>query len=180
RAGRTARRVVGPEHEVVDEELRAPSEQIRQRGAPLVGLEAILLVDPDPWQLLPPPRQLVALPRQLLLRLEQLEPRCEPLCTRPGLVLRHRCSLLSLLIAVVGDLRRSTHFQDPAGARARDAQYSTDRLNNKQPVPRTRSRRLDRVYGAIASPTRRAILTMLARGEVNVGDLAARFPVSFN
>ena len=47
-------------------------------------------------------------------------------------------------------------------------------------MPRTRSRRLDRVYGAIASPTRRAILTTLAGGEVIVGDLAARFPISFN
>src|SRR5207249_7862475 len=94
RAGRTPRRVVGPEHEVVDEELRAPSEEVCQQGAPLVGLESILLVDPNPRQLLPPPRQLVAAPRDLLLRLEQLEPRCEPLFTCPGHVLRHRSSLL--------------------------------------------------------------------------------------
>jgi len=47
-------------------------------------------------------------------------------------------------------------------------------------VPPTRARRLDRVYGAIASPTRRAILTLLAAGEVNVGQLAERFPLSFN
>ena len=94
RAGRTARRVVGPEHEVVDEELRAPSEEVCQRGAPFIGLESILLVDPNPRQFLPPPRQLVAAPRELLLRLEQLEPRCEPLFTCPGRVLRHRSCLL--------------------------------------------------------------------------------------
>ena len=47
-------------------------------------------------------------------------------------------------------------------------------------MPQTRSRRLDQVYGAIASPTRRAILTALAGGEVNVSQLAERFPVSFN
>ncbi len=41
-------------------------------------------------------------------------------------------------------------------------------------------RRLDRVYGAIADPTRRAMLGILARGEVNVGALAQRFPISFN
>ena len=93
RAGRAACRVVGPEHEVIDEELRAPSEEVRQRGASLVGLESIRLVDPNPRQLLPPPRQLVAAPRQLLLRLEQLEPRCKPLFTCPGLVFRHRSSL---------------------------------------------------------------------------------------
>jgi DNA-binding transcriptional ArsR family regulator len=39
---------------------------------------------------------------------------------------------------------------------------------------------LDRVYGAIADPTRRAILAALARGEANVGSLAERFPISFN
>src|SRR2546427_3333932 len=39
---------------------------------------------------------------------------------------------------------------------------------------------LDQVYGAIADPTRRAILTVLAGGECNVGQLADRFPISFN
>src|SRR5437868_7617963 len=94
RAGRAAGGVVWPEHEVVDEELRAPAEEVRQRGAPLVGLEAIRPVDLHPRQVLPPPRQLVAAPRELLLRREQLEPRGEPLCTCPGLVLRHRSGLL--------------------------------------------------------------------------------------
>src|SRR5215831_16047278 len=82
RAGWTPRRVVGPEHEVVDEKLRAPSKEVRQRGAPLVGIEAILLVDPNPRKLLSPPCQLVAAPRQLLLCLEQFEPRLEPLFAR--------------------------------------------------------------------------------------------------
>src|ERR1700674_5724600 len=57
RAGWAAGFVLGPEHEVVDQELRASSEEVRQRGAPYVGLEAILLVDPNPRHLLPPPRQ---------------------------------------------------------------------------------------------------------------------------
>jgi DNA-binding transcriptional ArsR family regulator len=39
---------------------------------------------------------------------------------------------------------------------------------------------LDRVYGAIADPTRRAILRMLVGGDVTVGTLAGRFPISFN
>src|SRR2546425_740437 len=76
RTRRTAGRVVGPEHEVVDEELRAPSEEVCQRGAPLVGLESVLLVDPDPGQLLPSPRQLVAAPRKFFLRLQQIEACC--------------------------------------------------------------------------------------------------------
>jgi DNA-binding transcriptional ArsR family regulator len=47
-------------------------------------------------------------------------------------------------------------------------------------MTRAEARRLDRVYGAIADPTRRAILGILAGGEVNVGTLAGRFPISFN
>ena len=39
---------------------------------------------------------------------------------------------------------------------------------------------LDQVYGAIADPTRRAILGILAEGEINVGALAERFPISLN
>jgi hypothetical protein len=47
---------------VVDEELRTPSEEVRQRGVPFIGLESVLLVDPDSRQLLTSPRQLVAAP----------------------------------------------------------------------------------------------------------------------
>ena len=40
---------------------------------------------------------------------------------------------------------------------------------------------LNQVYGAIADPTRRAIIAMLADGdEVNVGFLADQFPISLN
>jgi DNA-binding transcriptional ArsR family regulator len=39
---------------------------------------------------------------------------------------------------------------------------------------------LDQVYGALADPTRRAIIGILAEGEVNVGSLAERFPISLN
>ena len=37
---------------------------------------------------------------------------------------------------------------------------------------------LDQVYGAIADPTRRAILARLAEGDLAVRDLAAPFPMS--
>ncbi len=39
---------------------------------------------------------------------------------------------------------------------------------------------LDQVYGALADPTRRAIIGVLAEGEINVGALAERFPISLN
>ncbi len=37
---------------------------------------------------------------------------------------------------------------------------------------------LNRTFSALADPTRRAILTRLARGETSVSDLARPFPVS--
>jgi hypothetical protein len=63
------------EHEVIDEQLRAPSKQVCQRCAPLMGLESILLVDPNPRQLLPSPSQFVPAAHELLLGLQQLAPR---------------------------------------------------------------------------------------------------------
>jgi hypothetical protein len=49
----------------------------------LIGLQAVLLVDSDPGQLVPPSRKLVAAPGQLLLGLEQLEPHRKPGFTVP-------------------------------------------------------------------------------------------------
>jgi hypothetical protein len=88
------RLVVGPEHEVVDKKLRAAAEKIRQRGVSFIGLESVVLVDPDPRQLLPLPHQFVAAPRVLLLRIEQFEPRGQPLFTCPCRVCRHCSDLL--------------------------------------------------------------------------------------
>lgn len=42
----------------------------------------------------------------------------------------------------------------------------------------TNSRRLDLTFGALADPTRRAILARLAGGEATVGELARPFAVS--
>ena len=63
RAGWLGGLEAGPEHEVVDKELRAPLEEVRQRGVALAGPESIILVGPNPRQFLPPLRQLVARPR---------------------------------------------------------------------------------------------------------------------
>jgi hypothetical protein len=38
---------------VIDDQLRVPLEQLRQRLGPVVGVEAVLLVDPHPWQIAP-------------------------------------------------------------------------------------------------------------------------------
>src|SRR5215813_8955496 len=95
RAGMAASPVVRSEHEVVDEELRAPAEEVGQRSVPFIGLKSIRLVDPDPRQLLPPLRQFVAAPRKLLLPLEQRAPRRKPCFACSDLVCRHGLSLLS-------------------------------------------------------------------------------------
>ena len=42
-----------------------------------------------------------------------------------------------------------------------------------------RARRLDQVFGALADPTRRAILARLCEGDASVGQLAAPFDMSF-
>ncbi len=42
----------------------------------------------------------------------------------------------------------------------------------------TNSQQLDRVFGALADPTRRAILARLSHGEATVGQLAAPFDMS--
>jgi hypothetical protein len=57
---------------VVDDELRAAVEQLRQLACAVVGVEAVLLLDPDPRKLPALPRQLVAQPCVLLLAGEQL------------------------------------------------------------------------------------------------------------
>jgi hypothetical protein len=48
------------EHQVVDEQLRAPNEELGERPSTLLGLEAVLLLDPDPRQLEAQPREIVA------------------------------------------------------------------------------------------------------------------------
>ena len=44
----------------------------------------------------------------------------------------------------------------------------------------SRAQSLDLTLGALADPTRRAILQRLSRGEARITDLAAPFPISFN
>jgi hypothetical protein len=70
RAGGATSGEVCPEHEVVDEELRAATEKVRQRGASFLGLEAIPFIDWYPRQFLPLSCHLIAPMRQFLLSLE--------------------------------------------------------------------------------------------------------------
>src|SRR2546426_7555919 len=54
------------------------------------------------------------------------------------------------------------------------------RRHPAQAAPRAHRPQLTRVSAAIAAPTRRAILAALTGGELNVGSIAGRFPISFN
>jgi hypothetical protein len=51
---------------VIGEQLRAPAEKLAQRLGPLVGAEAVFLLDRYPGQLAPLGRELVAVAGQLL------------------------------------------------------------------------------------------------------------------
>jgi hypothetical protein len=55
------------EHEVVDEQLRSPVEQLDERLLAVVRVEAVLLLDAYPGQLASLPGQFVTEPRVLLL-----------------------------------------------------------------------------------------------------------------
>jgi hypothetical protein len=59
------------EHQVVDEQLRAPVEQVGQRARAVLGLEAVLLLDRHPWQLAALTVELALAPVELLLLLAQ-------------------------------------------------------------------------------------------------------------
>lgn len=48
------------------------------------------------------------------------------------------------------------------------------------PMGEYKASQLDELFGAIADPTRRAILDRLALGEARVTDIAAGFPISLN
>jgi hypothetical protein len=55
---------------MIHEKLRAPSEEVCQRGTSLISLESIILLNPNPRQLLTFSRHLVAPPSKILLGLE--------------------------------------------------------------------------------------------------------------
>src|SRR5437764_805099 len=82
RAGGTSGVVVEAEHEVVDEQLGAAVEQLRQAPWSVSGLERVLLLDWDPRKLSALPGELIAHPGELLLAPQQLSARGGPFFTR--------------------------------------------------------------------------------------------------
>ena len=104
RAGWAAGGIVRSEHEVVNEKLRASAEKVGQRGAPLIGLEAIPLMNWHPRQFLALPCELVAPPCEFFFRFQQLQARFQPLFACSGLGCRHCAFLLCFFLALTGCL----------------------------------------------------------------------------
>ena len=75
---------------MVDDELRAAVEQLRQGLASVRGLEGVLLLDRQPGELLALARELVAEPCVLLLALEEHSARGKPFFSCPDPVIGHR------------------------------------------------------------------------------------------
>src|SRR5215471_21014926 len=90
RAMRTSGLVVRMEHEVVDDELAAPVEQIGERLFAARAVEAVLLRHALPGQIALQSAHLVALALERLFLREQLLPRGQPLFVGYDLVF-HRC-----------------------------------------------------------------------------------------
>ena len=108
RVDRAAGLVARAEHEVVDEQLTAAIEQLRERARAVVGVEAVLLLDADPRQLASLARQLVAQPRVLLLADEQLLAGGRPLLAGSDPVVGRR-SVPTLAAIRAGGSIRSAH-----------------------------------------------------------------------
>src|SRR4051812_47659070 len=82
--------VVGPEHDVVGEQLRAPVEELGERLLAVLGIEAVLLLDGNPRELTALFGHLLAELGVLGLELGQLIASGLPFLARCDLVVGHR------------------------------------------------------------------------------------------
>src|ERR1700738_3442131 len=78
------------EHEMINDELAPPGEQVGERLLAVRPVEHVALLDPLPRQLAPLPAQVVTHPVELLLLGEQRLARLEPLRRRDDFVAGHR------------------------------------------------------------------------------------------
>src|SRR5207245_8085198 len=92
-AGAGAEGVVGAEHDVVGEQLRAPVEELGEGLLAVLGVELVFLLDHDPGEIETLALDLLVSLRLLGLELGHLVPGRLPLLARSDLVLRHLISL---------------------------------------------------------------------------------------
>jgi hypothetical protein len=87
--------IARPEHEVVNQKLGSPVEQLAERLLAVVRIQAVVLLQPHPRQFTPPLRDLVAEPGVLLFADEERVARGEPFLTCSDPVLSHLLGHLS-------------------------------------------------------------------------------------
>src|SRR5450755_3207496 len=87
RAG--AELVIGPEHDVVGEQLRASVEELRERLLPVLGVEPVLLLHRNPGKLTPLLGHLLAELRVLGLELRECITTRLPFLAGSNLVVGH-------------------------------------------------------------------------------------------
>src|SRR5204863_6847370 len=92
-AGTGTVRVVGPEHDVVGEQLRAPVEELGESLLAVLGVELVLLLDRDPGEIATLALDLLVSLRLLRLELGELVPGRLPFLAGSNLVFRHLLSL---------------------------------------------------------------------------------------
>jgi hypothetical protein len=86
RAARAALFPVGPEHEVIHDQLAAAVEQLGERLFAVRAVEGVLLVDFHPGQLASLARERITLTCERLLLCQMFAPRLQPLLARHDLV----------------------------------------------------------------------------------------------
>src|SRR4051812_17416863 len=106
-SGASAELVVGAEHDVVGEQLRAPVEQLGERLLAVVGVEYVVLLDENPRELAPLLGHLPAELGLLGLELCQLVAGGLPFLAGSMRVVGHRW-LLWQLSRLRGDIRGSS------------------------------------------------------------------------
>src|SRR5256885_15898114 len=110
RAG--AKLVIRPEHDVVGEQLRAPVEKLGERLLPVLGVELVLLLHPDPGKLAALFGHLLAELRVLGLELRELISSSLPFLAASNFVVLHRspplvdvrCVKTGALLELIGPL----------------------------------------------------------------------------
>ena len=83
-----------PEHEVLDDQLAAPAEKVRERNASAPALEAVVLFDLHPRKRPAFRRERVHLAGELFFFREEFRPGGEPFGARGNRVIRISCSLM--------------------------------------------------------------------------------------
>src|SRR5712692_2761448 len=146
-------------HEVLDEELGAPVEQVRERDLAVRRIEDVFLLHPDPRQVPAHLAELVPLPGMRLLAGEQRDACAEPLLSGDDGVRRFRHGLAihrdsSFFAGVSADAARMSPFS--AGL-ARNFHTTEVARPPADPAPAAIRARVVRQAGHIVSPPPTAV-----------------------